>query len=355
MVEFDNFVEKSKIVHNNKYDYSMVKYVNSRTKVKIVCNIHGEFDQVPASHIRGNGCYECFNDKRKNKNIIEDLKLKHGDRYDYSLVDYINNTTSIKIKCNMCLNIFEQSPKSHKNGHGCPFCAGRHQTNLDIIDKFIKIHGEKYNYALVNYVNSKTKVKIVCNHHGVFEQLSCNHIIGNECPKCHGINMTTDDFITRSNEIHNNKYEYDLTAYIKSIEKVIITCKKHGNFKQRPNDHLNGNGCPKCSYSLGELEIEKYLIDNNIEYDSQHKFENCKNINRLPFDFYLPYYNICIEYDGEQHFKPSLYFGGIESFEKLKINDEIKNNFCKNYNLTLLRIKYNDFENINFILNTKIK
>jgi len=124
--------------------------------------------------------------------------------------------------------------------------------------------------------------------------------------------------------------------------KVIITCPKHGDFEQIAYAHRHGNGCPSCNDSKGEREIKKFLNENSIVYEFQKKFKDCKNKRTLPFDFYLPEYNLCIEYDGEQHFRPSGFSNGIERFEMLKINDKIKTEYCINNNIQLLRIDYQE-------------
>lgn len=120
---------------------------------------------------------------------------------------------------------------------------------------------------------------------------------------------TTEEFIQSSKEIHGNRYDYSSTYYKGFNKHVTIICKKHGVFKQRPSDHIfNGNGCPKCKCSKGESRIIKYLEHNDIKYFDQYKFKECKNKNELPFDFYLPKHNICIEYDGRQHFGGSWFW-----------------------------------------------
>jgi hypothetical protein len=160
-------------------------------------------------------------------------------------------------------------------------------------------------------------------------------------------------FIDKSNLIHNGKYDYSNGEYINMYTKIIIKCPFHGFFKQRPMDHINSKqGCPICSESKGEKEIMKYLKIHNIEYVSQKTFEGCKNKKLLHFDFYLSEYNICIEYDGEQHFRSCEIFGGEEKFKKLKFLDNIKNEFCEKNKILLLRIKYTD--NIEDVLDKKL-
>ena len=218
----------------------------------------------------------------------------------------------------------------------------------EFIEKSRKIHNDKYDYSLVEYKNNSTKVKIICSKHGIFEQTPNSHLSGKKCYLCDGnIKHTNNSFIEKSRKIHSDKYDYSLINYINSQTKVKIICPIHGVFEQRPNDHIIGKqGCPICNESKGEKEIRNILNENNIKFESQKIFDKCKYKRKLPFDFYLPDYNICIEYDGKQHYKPIDYFGGEKELEKNKIRDKIKNNYCKNNNIKLLRIKYNDNDNI---------
>lgn len=291
--------------------------------------------------------------KLDNNIIINDFIKIHGNKYDYSLVKYIGNLIKVKIICPKH-GIFEQMPKNHKRGQGCPRCSNVNNKE-DFIKKSIIIHNDKYDYSLVDYMNSKTKVKIICNIHGIFEQNPNDHLSGYGCTKC-GINKRTKintldkkEFIRKSIKIHKNDYNYSMVDYKKSTEKVKIICLQHGIFEQTPHSHLKGSGCPKCKkISKGEKKILYFLESNNIKYKFQKKFNNCKNQNYLIFDFYLPEYNICLEYDGEQHFKPIKYWGGEKGYLERIENDKIKNDFCKNNNIKLIRIRYD--ENVEEIL-----
>ena len=162
--------------------------------------------------------------------------------------------------------------------------------------------------------------------------------------------LTTKKFITRAKKIHGNKYNYSKVKYINNREKVCIVCSKHGEFWQSPDKHTSGSGCPVCSSSKGEWEISKWLLKNKIKVIPQFTLRGCKNVNPLPFDFYLPEYNILIEYDGEEHYKPIEFFGGEKNYKKRKNNDKIKTEFCTEFSYNLLRIPYWEKENINEIL-----
>jgi len=261
----EEFIQKAHKVHGNKFDYSKVIYVNNHTKVCIICPLHGEFYQTPNHHLRERGCDKC----------------------------------------------------------GGTFTL----TTESFIEKSKQVHGNKYDYSKTIYKGCFEKVYIICPEHGEFWQAPHSHLRKQGCSKCVGLNKkSTDEFIIISNKVHGDKYDYSKVVYINNHTKVCIICPKHGEFWQRPQDHLNWHGCPKCNYSKGELQIEKWLTEHSIKHIPQYKFDECKNKRKLAFDFYLSDYNLCIEYDGEQHFKP-MGFGGDsqEIFKRTKNNDDIKN------------------------------
>ena len=173
-----NFIEKSKIVHNDKYDYSLVEYKGAHSKVKIICPIHGEFEQQAYSHLQGYGCKKCSDDERRNNKWLDEFNKIHNNKYDYSLVEYKNTHSKIKIICPVH-GIFEQYFQSHFDS-GCNKC--KRQENF--INNSKKKHGDKYDYSLVDYVDKYTKVKIICPEHGEFIQTPLHHIRGCGCKLC---------------------------------------------------------------------------------------------------------------------------------------------------------------------------
>ena len=289
--------------------------------------------------------------------FIMKAEFVHGDRYDYSKVDYINNRTKVNIICKEH-GIFEQRPTRHLCGDGCPKCNGGVKSNHDeFIQKAKNTHGDIYDYSLVNYINSITKVKIICKKHGVFEMKPNHHIIGQGCYMC-GIEKnthTTTQFIENAEKIHGNIYDYSLVDYIHNNKIIKIICKKHGVFEQKPNSHLNGRGCSKCKInSRGELFIADWLNQNVIDFEVQKSFFNCKNVLPLRYDFYLPNQNLLIEYDGEPHFREVAYLGGKRGFELRQTNDKLKTEYAINNNLNLLRISYTERKNLSNILKNNI-
>ncbi len=186
----------------------------------------------------------------KTEAFIEKAKLVHGDRYDYSLVEYVNAHSKVKIVCKIH-GVFEQAPTAHTSTkQGCPKCAGNtRQTVEEFTAKAKKVHGDTYDYSLVKYTNNNTKVTIICQAHGEFEQRPDYHTDSKSgCPKCaNNIKLSTGEFIERAKLIHGNKYDYSKVKYISTHKKVIVICPKHGEFLQKPNSHISTKtGCPKC-------------------------------------------------------------------------------------------------------------
>ena len=227
----------------------------------------------------------------------------------------------------------------------------------EFVDKASFIHNYKFDYSLVIYINNSTKVKIICPIHGIFKQSPGSHLNGNGCPMCSkNKKFSTEDFIKKAIEVHGDRYDYSLVIYFNAFKKVKIICKEHGVFEQLPTNHLSGkNGCPICCSSKGEEKIRNWLMENKFLFIEQHRFKDCKNKLSLSFDFYLPKLNICIEYDGIQHFKPISYFGGEEKLLFAQKSDKIKTKYCKDNKIKLIRIKYLDFKKIETKLNQYLK
>lgn len=293
--------------------------------------------------------------KLTKEELIKRFNQVHNFKFDYSLMDYKDINSKIKIICPKH-GIFEQTPKNHLKGNDCFECSKRNRskTNKEFIRQANIVHNNFYDYSLTKYKNYLTKVKIICPIHGEFEQFPTEHLFKKSgCKKC-GIEKTKkitllglDKFIEKSNKIHHNKYDYSNVNYINSYTKVIITCPKHGDFLQKPQDHLYSKaGCPVCKESKGERLISQILQNYNIAYVSQKTFDDLRHKMLLKFDFYLPELNMCIEYDGEQHFRPILGWGGDELFKELQIRDKLKNEYCKENNIPLLRLTYKDTDEL---------
>lgn len=235
------FISKANKIHENRYDYSKVNYINAKTKITIICREHGEFQQTPSNHLSNYNCQKCAKNFQLDTNsFIEKAKVIHNDKYDYSKV---------------------------------------------------------------NYINADTQIIIICREHGEFIQIPDFHINRKcGCPKCsNNVKLDLLEFIDKSNKIHSNKYDYYKVEYVNNRNHVIIICKKHGEFLQLPYVHLLNHGCPNC---INKTEYKFYEKIKEIypTIKRQYKVEWCKNKLCLPFDFAIEELKIIIELDGEQHF-----------------------------------------------------
>lgn len=341
----ERFIFESKKIHGQKYDYSKTKFINMKSNVIIIFN-NIEYYQSPSKHLMGR-CPEKGN-KLKNKfEFIEDARKIWGYKYDYSLVEYKGSNVSIAILYND--NIYYQTPSQHLSGYKCE------KQNIKNTDDFIKKckerHGEKYDYSLVKYNGIEKKVKIKYNG-VIYEQKAGAHLYSNGLVENIIKRRTTEEFKDISSLVHDNKYSYEKAIYVNNNTKLIITCPIHGDFEQRPSSHLQGYGCDRCNESKGEKEIAKFLNKHNINYERQKKFHNCRNVFELPFDFYIPSKRTCIEFDGKQHYQPVEFFGGLKAYEQLKINDKIKEDYCEDNYINLIRIRYDQIGCIDSVLNS---
>lgn len=270
--------------HGNKYCYSKVNdenYVNNRTKIPVICKEHGVFFITPYHHIKGVGCSKCggkaVGDKlrKSQEDFILQAKKVHGNKYDYGKVKYINSNAKVCITCPIHGD-FLQYPSHHLRGRGCPECGGTAKKETEqFIEQSNLIHNGKYSYKKTVYTDGRTKVIITCPIHGDFLQTPYHHLRGHGCPYCgHNHRYSTEEFVEMANKVHSYKYQYNKTTYINSHSKVIITCSLHGDFEQKPYLHLNGNGCPTCKSTLGENKIAFFLKQKKIKFIAQYKLHN---------------------------------------------------------------------------------
>jgi len=332
---------------------------NKKIKVKcdncgiVKCMTYYDYNKITKNNSEEYYCSKCKNIKIKKTNLqrygVENVfqleetkeKIKKTCVEKYGVEHHLQNK-----------NILQKQKETNIKKYGVKYQPQLNQPlykNNEFKKICHKIHNNKYNYDLVNYVNGDTEIDIICPIHGIFKQLSKSHLNGHGCNECN-INKfknsrlyTKEDFIEKANIIHNNEYDYSKVVYKRSDIKVTITCHKHGDFEQRPQDHLNNsNGCPICRESKGEKQIRIFLQENNINFEYQKRFYDCIDKNILPFDFYIQEKNTCVEFDGEQHFKVVEKWGGEEGLKNRKRRDKIKTNFCKENSINLIRIRYNE-------------
>lgn len=284
----DIFIKKAKEIHGDKYDYSLVDYVNAKTRIKIICPTHGKFEQIPYNHLSGKGCKECgHKENGRNRSItfekfLEKAKLVHGDKYDYS---------KSKIE------------------------------------------------------NYKTKIEIICKEHGSFFQTPNNHLRGKGCKECgmestlnhiqENCSSSTEDFIQKSKELHSDTYDYSLVDYVNNTTPVEIKCEEHGIFLQNPKDHLRGHGCHTCGllkarHFLGTSKLEEDFVNFIRSFYSGEVVTSVRDkIPPMELDIFLPDLNLGIEINGG--------YWHSERFKDKNYHIR-KYNLCKSKNIRLVSI-----------------
>ena len=348
------FVRKAVPIHGDRYDYSNANYVSSKEKVSIICPVHGAFLQSPHAHItQRSGCPSCAAEKRGRKYALTSeefstkAKVTHDGKYDYSKVDYRNTKSKVEIVCPEH-GSFWQTACDHLAGRGCPTCARsfvgekNRSTLAEFLTKSNAIHGDRYDYSNANYVDSVTKIQISCSIHGPFWQTPNAHLLGQGCPVCGGrVKLTTEQFVTNAEVVHGDTYDYSETDYVTAKDPVKIICRIHGEFWQTPNNHTQGQGCPTCSASKGELVISKVLRGKDIKYVQEYSLPETSD--RYRYDFYLPELGLLIEYHGVQHYKPIEFFGGEDQLRATQLRDKIKRSVAKALGYQYLEIGYKEF------------
>ena len=278
----EKFIELSKEKHKNKYDYSLVEYKKCEIKVKIICPIHGIFEQSPKCHLKGHGCQKCAGNKKKTTDeFVKEAKNIHGNFYDYSLVDYKRNLFKIKI---ICPNhgIFEETAKEHLKGHGCSKCKGLFKyTTETFIEKVRLKHDNRYDYSLVEYINSQTKIKVICPEHGMFEIIPAKHLWGDSCPTCSSSLGFGETWMKNCIKQNKKSYLYIVRLFNENenfIKVGVSTCKNNRRF-------------------------------NGIKFESGYNFEILKINKMKPDESYNMEQKIINEFKHLQYI-PKIYFGG---------------------------------------------
>lgn len=374
----ESFIEKATKVHDGAYEYIDINYVNSDTIITAVCSLHGEFKQRAGYHLNGAGCQACGKIKNSapithsRDYVLAKFREKHGDRYDYSKVVYKNANTPVDIIC-PDHGVFKMPYSAHYTlGRGCKKCKpnknyseSNHDKRKAEWENIIKnVWGDnKFDLSESGYVNSVSTVRIKClEHNKYFETKAtilsrgfggCEECIADKTKKrareIHG-----PTFIKNATQIHGKVYDYSKVDYVNNTTAVEIVCTQHGSFFTTPDIHTNSmSGCPKCVSTSGEKKIQSILDAFNINHTFQYMVKI--DSRRYYFDFFVSTHNIMIEFDGKQHFEPIEFFGGSKSFALTQERDQRKNRYCRDHNIELVRIPYYDFDNIEAILESKLK
>lgn len=267
-----SFIEKANIKHNNKYNYELINYVKAIKKITIICSIHGSFEQTPNSHLNGSGCPKC------GRKIVED---------------------------------------------------SRKLSNEEFIERAKKVHNNYYTYENTNYIGYYEKVNITCPVHGNFTQKANKHLNGNICKKCANKNLMIDEneVIERCNIIHNNYYTYENFIYNGIYKPAIVTCKIHGDFIIKPVNHMHKKiGCKKCVNRTSSKGEKKWLDLLNIK--NRNVYLNVGD-KLLCVDGYDKKTNTIYEFYGD------FFHGNPETYDQSELNPLLKETYGELYKKTI--------------------
>ena len=367
------FISRSTKEHGTRYGYSLVNDpINLKSNVDIVCSIHGVFTQIAGDHMRGSGCSKCAGlFPLTEEEFLRQSCIIHNNFYGYGKFVFIDAKTKGIIICPEHGD-FSQVPKTHLKGSGCPEC-GRKKANLSLTTPFAKFKADafamrpnEFEYFEEEYKNKHIPTKIRCiKHNHIFYQTPKSHLYGSQCPICEYENnpntspKSHEQYLKDVYEVHGDHFIYN-TEYKSAHEYISILCKDcETTFDQLAYVHLQGSGCPICKLSIGEKSIRLYLERNNIGYIKQKTFDDCRSPkNRmLKYDFYIPHIKLLIEFDGKQHYELSNIRGyktTQDELDRTRIHDSIKNEYSKSNNIKLLRIPYWDTNKIPTILKEHI-
>lgn len=387
-MNLEAFIEKSKRIHGDNFNYSKFEYIGSKNKSILICKkCNFEFLTTPSNNLLGKGCKKCFEIKRSLIHIEEKLRKKYNN-WSFDLANYKNSNSIIKYECDNG-HIGESNYRNMIRNNVCDYCKKLDlfnkkknkiiENNLEIIDYLdddnIKCKCKNCNYHITNSLQNLTynnykckycsllqksdllksgKIKLLgiegeriyleCNKRHKYTQNRKNLLSNKGCNECRKerVTFSKENVFDMFSKIHGNLYSYKKSDYLSLRSKIEILCNKGHIFHQIAANHLQGKGCPICRESIGEKNISLYLSNKEINFIRQKKFKDCKYVSHLPFDFYIPDKNILIEYDGIQHFEPVKLFGGIKEYEKTKLKDKIKTEYCIKNNIKLIRISYKD-------------
>lgn len=339
----EDYVQEVKKINPNIEVIS--EYIGSKIKILHKCKIDNyEWFATPSNILQGTGCPKCEkSNKKTHEKYVKEVKEINPD---IEVVEqYKGSEIKILHKCKIDGTEWMARPNNILNGRGCPVCGkmSQQQQRRKLHEEYIK-EVEKINpdiEVIGQYVNNFTKILHRCKIDRYDWMVNPNNVLsGNRCPRCINKERYTQEEYVKKVEKLNSNIEV-IGHYIDSHTKISHCCKIDGfKWYATPNNILNGKGCPKCNQSKGEKTVFNWLDEHKVVFQQQKKFDDCKDKSFLLFDFYLPDYNILIEYNGIQHYEPVDYFGGQETFEDQIKKDNIKKEYCRKNNIFLFEIPH---------------
>lgn len=353
-------------------DLSKVEYVNSHTKVKLICHEkfmfgeeHGEYWAYPYQIYKGCKCPFCDGKfLRTHEFVTKCSQFLFGDKYSIPYFEPKKATDEINIECDIH-GTFSRVIKIFLRGYGCSHCNNHPPLTLDKIkERCVKIYGDKYNAEELKYNPTLKEITYKCPIHGWHTSNVQNFLNGHSCPECgyktaglKGRN-SWDEVVTRIKAIHGDSISIPSIEYEGQHTPMLAICSKHKEFSTTPKKLLAGYGCPTCCMSHGEKTIRNWLIAHNVEYIPQYIIVPSQSvlfgIKKFKVDFYLPDFNTIIEFHGSQHYERAECWQTEEDFQNQQDRDKRLREYCKQQKIKLIEIPYTKLKEIDKILDKRI-
>lgn len=338
----EEFLIQSQRIHEGKYIYPNPIFRTKRDKIEIICKEEHHFFQSIYHHLdRKQGCPRCSGRHILSQGEFIDRVFKNCPTLDFSNTIYTNTKTNVIVNC-PTHGVFQIKAGDLLNRSviGCRKCYydSLRMSSDEFLTEIKLINPFNHGLEKVEFIDYHTHIIFTCSKHGDFLKTP-QSVINQKCIKCADCTRKVrlqDEFIKEIRLIHGNRYDYSKSVYVSQATKLVVTCLKHGDFLTSPYNHLIGRGCPDCANSKGEDAIIQFLTKNNIGFIKQATFPGCRSKALLRFDFYLPAHNTCIEFDGYWHFNP--FKGDMKRFSSVKKRDRIKNIYCRENHIPLIRI-----------------
>lgn len=333
----EQFVEKARKKHGDRYDYSNVVYTHSMSLVVITCQQHGAFNIVASAHLSGKGCTVCGRNATKGttEEFVAQSRALYGDRFDYTNTHYNTLRTKVTVRCRVH-GPFSTLPFNHLRGNGgCRACSGNKPLDTTSFKARIeKLHGDKYDLSKVVYTSARNRVVVGCRVHGDYEVVASEFLKGSGCVKCvHARNtLTTEQFVEKAKAIHGELYDYSKVRYVYSDQKVEIICKEHGGFLQTPSSHLMGNHCSACRSVVSRAET-KWLDSLGVAKHERQVRLRMASGKLYSVDAYVKAKNMVYEFNGDY------WHGNPAKYDKDAVNEMSKVTFGELFDQTQSKLK----------------
>ena len=366
-----SYEEVKKLIESNGSVLISKEYKNSVTPLNIKCGCGNKFNKTlkimkKSGLFMCNDCVKTLCAKRQTLPYSELKKRIEGRGFILHTKEeeYSNSSEKCYVECPNG-HKYNQYPYDIFSGHGCKKCASKingekNRKSYNELTSYIEKYGYKLLTSKEDYINTGTKIEMICDKGHKYSATFDNFRSGARCPECfnqkRGVSSLVP-YLKRKEFVESFGYSIVTTEdeYENASQTITLKCDKGHEYETCISSFMNGYRCTICNESKGERRVRNFLELNNISFIQQYKFKECRCKRKLPFDFYIPSLNLCIEYDGRQHYEIIEAFGGINGFIETKIRDTIKNDFCKKNNIKLIRIPYWDFKNVEMILKKELK